>query len=321
MDLLYVKLGLIEDFRPVGSGLFHAPAEKKRNLGIAIRLVLQEVIARSIGIWKGLRDVHLTAGAEAEEPSVAAAKRGITDAKRVRPRSGFRYWWLLALAGVVIWRGYRLFRSQPTLPPSGMKSTILEKSKRETEAKFREITSRPVPPLLKDVFPKHRFWNEHGILLQDVEALRTAIFTAGQRLFEEDQAGGVTKETEGQIRTLVGEAERLTEAAKAQHHLPPDIVEATKATPALQAAWTKALEDLAQAIRLFGQYAVGMEKMAKASRSRDLVSWNKLIGVTNVLAYKGPILFGQAMKEEGDFHTKFHEHVKRKFGFDPSARP
>jgi hypothetical protein len=201
------------------------------------------------------------------------------------------------------------------------KETILEKSKKETEDKFREVASKPVPPRLADVFPKHPFWDEHGILLRDTTALRDAIFRAGQRLMEEDKLGAVTADTEREIQALTREAERLKEVSKGQRELPPDIVETAKVTSPLRAAWTKGMDGLTESLQFFGQYATAMEKMAKASQEGDIDTWNKLIGETNVLAYKGPNRAGQALEVLDDFHTEFRKHIQKNFGFDPSARP
>ena len=201
------------------------------------------------------------------------------------------------------------------------KETILEKSKKETEGKFRELASKPVPPALEGVLLKHPFWNEHGILLRDTMALRDAIFRAGQRLMEEDRSGAVTADTESEIRALTKEAERLEEVSTGQRELPPDIVESAKVTPSLRAAWTKGLDGFTESLQLFGQYTTAMGKMAEASRDGDVRTWNRLIGETNVLAFKGPNRAAQAMEVLDEFHTQFREHIKKNFGFDPRASP
>jgi hypothetical protein len=201
------------------------------------------------------------------------------------------------------------------------KESTLEKSRKETESKFREWASKPVSPRLEDVLPKHPHWNKHAILLRDTLALRDAIFQVGQRLMEEDKAGAITADTEHEIRSLTKEAERLKEVSKGQRELPPDIIESANVTPSLRSAWTKGLDGLSESLRLFGEYARAMEKMAKASRNGDIATWNRLIGETNVLAFKGPNQAQQAIEGLDDFHTEFRAHVKKNFGFDPSATP
>jgi hypothetical protein len=81
------------------------------------------------------------------------------------------------------------------------------------------------------------------------------------------------------------------------------------------------MDGLTESLQFFGQYATAMEKMAKASQEGDIDTWNKLIGETNVLAYKGPNRAGQALEVLDDFHTEFRKHIQKNFGFDPSARP
>jgi len=201
------------------------------------------------------------------------------------------------------------------------KETVLQKSQRETEDKFREVASKPVPPRLEDVLPKHPFWNDHGILLRDTMALRDAIFRTGQRLMEEDKSGAVTVDTEREIQALAKEAERLKGVSKGQRELPADIVESAKVPSSLRAAWTKGIDGLTESLQLFGQYATAMEKMAKASQRGDIDTWNRFIGETNVLAFKGPNKAAQAIEVLDDFHTGFREHIRKTFGFDPSARP
>ena len=201
------------------------------------------------------------------------------------------------------------------------KETILDESKTETEDKLRQVSSKPIPPRVEDVFPKHPFWNEHGMLLRDTMALRDAIFRAGQRLMEEDKSGTVTADTEREIHALIREAKRLEEVSKGQRELPPDIVETAKVTPSLRAAWTKGMAGITESLQLFGQYATAMEKMAEASQEGDIDTWNKLIGETNVLAFKGPNVAGQAIEVLDDFHTEFRKHIQKNFGFDPAAKP
>jgi len=202
-----------------------------------------------------------------------------------------------------------------------LKKLGLDRPKGETEVRVREAASEPAPPLAEDHLTKHPFWNEHGVLLRDATAVRDAIFQVAQRLMEEDNSGAVTADTEREIRGLVKEADRLRDLSKGQRELPPDIIASAKVTPSLQAAWTKGMDTLTESVQLWGQYARALAKMATASREGNVDAWNKLIGETNVLAYKGPNKGGEALALLDDFHKQFREHMVRSFGYDPAATP